>query len=87
VTDINNSPLSRSFLNVLKKLSERPGDYHAAAMIPNGHGHTIPRGARATTLSHMRRFGLVEYGKKTTASLYGWKITEHGISVLQNDRR
>jgi hypothetical protein len=35
----------------------------------------------------MRRFGLVEYGKKTTASLYGWKITEHGISVLQNDRR
>lgn len=77
--------LSRSFRNVLQKLAERPDEYHSAQTLPNGHGHTHPRGATGTTLSDMKSFGLIEYGKNPTHSLYGWKITEHGRSVLASE--
>lgn len=74
--------MSKRFMNVLRKLGESPDKYHLASSIPNGHGHTQPRGATATTLGEMRSFGLIEYGKEPKHSLYGWRITDHGRTVL-----
>lgn len=43
-------PLSRAERNVLRRLSADSSRWHQAWQLPNGHGHTVPRGAIQQTL-------------------------------------
>ena len=74
--------MNRSFSNVLRRLANSPDQWVSGYALPNGHGHTHPRGASGETLRKMKDAGLIEYGKEPTHSLSGWKITDAGISAI-----
>lgn len=53
--------------------------------IPDGNGRTSNGGASNATLSELKRSGFIEYGKQTTHSHYGWRITPAGRRALMEN--
>lgn len=76
--------LTRSFLNVLKRLDAADdGSWTPGMMLPNGHGHCTGRHfAKHDTLRAMQEAALIEYGKAPLHSLYGYRITTKGRAAL-----
>jgi hypothetical protein len=76
--------LKRRHILVLEALSKRPDVYIAQTKLPNGNGHCMGNktSASSATMKELTAAGLVEYGKKPLHSMYGYKITNAGISAL-----
>jgi hypothetical protein len=58
------------------------GGWRSALSIPNGNGHTSGGGATYATLSELKRYGLIDYGKAEMHSYYGYRITDAGRAAL-----
>lgn len=72
--------LTPSFRNVLEALSKVPDEYVLANRLPDGNGRR--GGASGIKLKQMKDSGLIEYGKKPQASMYGFRITDAGRRAM-----
>jgi len=75
--------LTKRHWNVLNELSARDG-WMSQFSLPDGNGHNGGgHNASGATMSELKKTGLAEYGKRESASHYGWRITEAGRKALE----
>lgn len=77
--------LTPSWRNVLATLAKTPEEYVLGITLPDGNGRAGM--ARGEKLAEMRRAGVIEYGKRATHSLYGYRITDLGLSALAEQEK
>lgn len=76
--------LTKRHINVLNYLSSQEG-WTSRFRLPDGNGNCSGgRNASEATMSELKKYCFVEYGKDPKHSVYGYRITEAGRKALED---
>jgi hypothetical protein len=77
--------LTKAHMRALSYLSSQL-TFVSQRSIPNGNGHTSGGGATSQTMAELKREGLVELGKTSIQTHYGYRITPAGRQALSGSK-